>query len=205
MPSSATAGALPRAFSQPPAAERERYPAMDLREAAVNITEGMRLHLNPECVMRASTSWRASRLYACASLCRRNPAILMVALACDGGSVSEADAILRPGVYPLATVNGAPVPTPLPGDPTRSITSGELGVTAPDMVTFEEVIESSGVPTQVTIQSGTFRARIQGSQLTLEPIVATRSLTGTLRGDTVQLAFSVFGGPAAVTHVYVRR
>lgn len=112
------------------------------------------------------------------------------------------DATLRPGVYALVTVNGAAVPTATPDDPTARIDSGKLTVTAPDTVAFEQTIASTIFPVEI-IQRGSYRARLRGSELTLEPIVASRTLTGVVEGDTVRLAVGHPGAP--VTNVYVHR
>ncbi len=125
--------------------------------------------------------------------------------ACDGATdPAGRGAALRPGVYALVAVNGAPVPTATPDGPTARIDSGKLTVTAPDTVAFEQTITvpSTIFPTQI-VQRGSYRARLTGSILTLEPVIAPRTLIGTVGGDTIRLEVGHPGAP--VTNVYVHR
>lgn len=99
------------------------------------------------------------------------PLAVSLVLGCDDATdPTGRDATLRPGVYALVTVNGAPVPTATPdGDhPARELPR-----------------------------------RLRGSELTLEPIVASRTLTGVVERDTVRLAVGNPGAP--ITNIYVRR
>ena len=133
-----------------------------------------------------------------ALLCTLLPAVL-VAGCSDATDPANNWGTLRVGTYSLITVNGARLPTSPPNQPTVTILTGSLIVTAPDTVAFEQTSNSGNLR---IIQRGTYRALVQGSFLMLAPIIASGSLEGSVRGDTIRLGLASSGG-TSVVNVYV--